>query len=178
MPRPSTKRLGEGARCSVLVKLPRPSRKVAEAFPNTTAQQRLDDLIATHLGITDRQGHAFASVFCPRKPHPFGNKYNTACCALSNILFSIELVEEKDSPPQVAREFTANGKTGGLLLRMLRSYHHTARYVVLDSGFCVLKAIIDLQKVGVYSCALIKNGSTGRRVFRGRRCNRSSTLMG
>jgi hypothetical protein len=94
-------------------------------------------------------------IFCPRKPHPFGNKYHTACCALSNILFLIELVEGMDSPPQVAREFTANGKTGGLLLRMLRSYHHTGQYVVLED-FCVLKAIIDLQKVGVYSCALIK----------------------
>ena len=28
--------------------------------------------------------------------------------------------------------------------------------MVLDSGFCVLKAIVDLQKVGVYSAALIK----------------------
>ena len=74
---------------------------------------------------------------------------------MSNILFLIELVEGMDSPPQVAREFTANGKTGGLLLRMLRSYHHTGQYVVLED-FCVLKAIIDLQKVGVYSCALIK----------------------
>lgn len=63
MPRPSAKRLGEGARRFVLVKLLRPSREVAEAFPNTTAQQRLDDLIATHLGMTDRQGHAFESVF-------------------------------------------------------------------------------------------------------------------
>ena len=27
---------------------------------------------------------------------------------------------------------------------------------MLDSGFCILKAIIELQKVGVYSCALIK----------------------
>jgi hypothetical protein len=117
-------------------------------------------------------------IFCPRKPHPFGNEYHTACCALTNILFSIKLVEGKDSPPQVAREFNGNGKTGGLLMRILRPYFYTGRYVVLDSGFCVLKAICDLQKVGVYSCALIKNGSTGRRVFRGRRCNRSLTLTG
>jgi hypothetical protein len=95
-------------------------------------------------------------IFCPRKPHPFGNEYHTACCALTNILFSIDLVEGKDSPPQVAREFNGNGKTGGLLMRILRPYFYTGRYVVLDSGFCVLKAICDLQKVGVYSCALIK----------------------
>ena len=64
-------------------------------------------------------------IFCPRKPHPFGNEYHTACCALCNILFSIELVEGKDEPPQVRKEFERSGKTGGLLLRMLRAYHHT-----------------------------------------------------
>jgi hypothetical protein len=62
MARLTAKRLGEGARCSVLVKLLRPSREVA-AIPNTTSQQRLNDLIATHLGMTDRQGHNFESFF-------------------------------------------------------------------------------------------------------------------
>ncbi len=32
-------------------------------------------------------------------------------------------------------------------------------YMVLDLGFCILKAILELQKVGIYSCALIKNGN-------------------
>jgi hypothetical protein len=68
----------------------------------------------------------------------------------------IKLVEGKDSPPQVAREFNGNGKTGGLLMRILRPYFYMGQYVVLDSGICALKAICDLQKVGVYSCALIK----------------------
>ncbi len=88
-------------------------------------------------------------VFCPRKPHPFGNENHTAWCALTYILFSIELVKGTDSPPQVVRDFDAHGKIGGLLLRMLWSYHHTGRYMVLDSGLCVLKAITDLQKVGL-----------------------------
>jgi hypothetical protein len=74
--------------------------------------------------------------------------------------------------------FENSGKTGGLLLRMLWAYHHTGRYVVLDSGFCVLKAIIDLQKAGVYSAALIKKQSTGQRVFLGRRCSFISTRRG
>ena len=63
MARPRTKRLGEGARCSVLIKFLRPSKEVAEAFPNATAQQRLENLIATHLGRTERQGNSFESVF-------------------------------------------------------------------------------------------------------------------
>jgi hypothetical protein len=64
-------------------------------------------------------------IFCPRKPNPFGNEYHTACCALTNILFLIEIVEGKDSPPQVAREYNGNGKTGGLLMWMLRPYFYT-----------------------------------------------------
>ena len=31
----------------------------------------------------------------PCKPWPFGNEYHTACCALSGIMFYIELVEGK-----------------------------------------------------------------------------------
>jgi hypothetical protein len=39
---------------------------------------------------------------------------------------------------------------------MLQSCFHTARYIVLDSGFCVLKGIIELRKNGLFGCALIK----------------------
>ncbi len=31
-------------------------------------------------------------VFCPCKPHPFGNEYHMACCALSGIMFLMEMV--------------------------------------------------------------------------------------
>lgn len=41
-------------------------------------------------------------------------------------------------------------------MRMLTTYYYTGKYVVLDSGFCVLKAIIKLREVGVFACALIK----------------------
>ncbi len=97
-------------------------------------------------------------VFCPRKPHPFGNEYHTACCGLSGVLFSMEMVEGKDRPRQLGpQEFDdEGGKTCGLLLRLLKPVFHTGRYVVLDSGFCVLKAIVALKKKGVFAGALIK----------------------
>ena len=95
-------------------------------------------------------------IFCPRKPHPFGNEYHTACCGLCNILFSIEMVEGKDAPPEVDVPYSPHGKTVGLLLRMLKSYFHMGKYVVLDSGFCVLKGIIKLREMGLFACALIK----------------------
>jgi hypothetical protein len=71
-------------------------------------------------------------------------------------MFVIELVEGKSSPPQIAKQFEEHGKTAGLLLRMLQSYFHTARYIVLNYGFCVLKGIIELCKNGLFGCALIK----------------------
>jgi hypothetical protein len=52
-------------------------------------------------------------VFCPCKPHPFGNEYHTACCELWVILFSMELVEGKDHPPQIQERYSEHGKTTG-----------------------------------------------------------------
>ena len=44
----------------------------------------------------------------------------------------------------------------GLLLRMLFPIFHLGFVVILDSGFCVLKGIVELCKKGVFTCALIK----------------------
>ena len=73
-------------------------------------------------------------------------------------MFSVELVEGKDHPVDLGPpEYEASiGKTGGLLLRMLKSCFNSGRYVVLDSGFCVLKAIVALYEKGLYAGALIK----------------------
>ncbi len=60
-------------------------------------------------------------------------------------MFVIELVEGKDEPTGIRRAFNALGKTLGLLLRMLQSYFGTCRYIILDLGFCVLKAIVKLR---------------------------------
>ena len=70
----------------------------------------------------------------------------------------MELVEGKARPRELgSQEFdNLGGKTVGLLLRCMKSYFASGRYVILDSGFCVLKGIIELRKRGVFSCALIK----------------------
>ena len=95
-------------------------------------------------------------VFCPRKPHPFGNEYHTACCGVSGIMFSMEMAEGKDHPPQVFENYSSLGKTSGLLMRMLTSFFSTGRYVILDSGFCVLMGLVALKKAGIFACAVIK----------------------
>ena len=48
------------------------------------------------------------------------------------------------------------GKTVGLLLRLTKPLWNTAKLVILGSGFCVLKGIVELQKKGVFASALIK----------------------
>ena len=44
----------------------------------------------------------------------------------------------------------------GLLLRLTKVLHKTGKLVVLDSGFCVLKALVELKKQGVFASAVIK----------------------
>jgi hypothetical protein len=72
-------------------------------------------------------------------------------------LFDLEIVEGKDRPAEIGNpEFSNHDNTGGLLLRLTKSIHNSARYVVLDSGFCVLAALVALHKLDVFSGALIK----------------------
>ena len=48
------------------------------------------------------------------------------------------------------------GKTVELLLRMTETIHNTGRLVILDSGFCVLKGLVELGKVGLFVSVFIK----------------------
>ena len=93
----------------------------------------------------------------PRKPHPFGNEFHTIACGMCGILYAIEIVEGKDKPRETGRpEFDNLGKTVGLMLRLTKMLWNTGKVVVLDSGFCVLKGIVELLKRGVYASAVIK----------------------
>jgi hypothetical protein len=94
-----------------------------------------------------------------RKPHRFGNELHTVCCALTRIMFHIEIVEGKDRPPDgpySTVEFNELGKTPGLVLRMTKSVHGSGRVVILDSGFGAPKTAKALLEKGVYSTAVIK----------------------
>lgn len=91
-------------------------------------------------------------VFCPRKPHPFGNEYHSICCGQSGVMFKIEMVEGNDRPPELSKD-PPNKRTIGLLLRLCEDLYNRGKVVILDSGFCVLEGIIELQKRGVYAGA-------------------------
>jgi hypothetical protein len=55
--------LGEGARCSCLVKFIRPSKDVAADLVNPEPGRRIDDLIAVSRDVTTRGGKRFVSIF-------------------------------------------------------------------------------------------------------------------
>ena len=96
-------------------------------------------------------------MLIPHKLWPFSNEYHTICCCLSGIMWGIDLVEGKDCPPQLGiQQYNNFGSTVGLLLCMLSPIYHKGFVVLLDSGFCVLKGIIELRKKGVFASALIK----------------------
>lgn len=93
----------------------------------------------------------------PRKPHPFGNEYHTIACALTHIIFRVELSEGKDRPAGSApQDESAFGKMGGLILRMTESLRDTLRVVIMDSAFCQLKTIIEMRKRGIFATSVIK----------------------
>ena len=70
-------------------------------------------------------------------------------------MFIVQLVEGKEHPRQAGTlEFEdLGGKTVGLLLRTMKSYFDTGRYVILDSDFCVLKGSIQFSKKGIFAFA-------------------------
>ena len=80
------------------------------------------------------------------------------CCRLTGITFGWEIVEGKDRPRQLGKpEFEEQlGKTAVMLMRLCKPIFHTSKYIVLDSGFDVLSALIALKKVGVFAGSLIK----------------------
>ena len=79
-------------------------------------------------------------------------------------MFNIEMVEGKDHPPQIEEtEYDKMGKTVGLLVHLCSSLFSTGKVVILDSGFCVLKGLIELRKLGVFASALIKKDAFGQR---------------
>jgi Transposase IS4 len=72
-------------------------------------------------------------------------------------MYAIELVQGKDWPSQIPGEiFSEHGKITGLLLRLTEFIHHFGRVVIMDSGFCVLLALVKLASFSVFLSTVIK----------------------
>mmetsp|Transcript_1932 Transcript_1932/g.2699 ORF Transcript_1932/g.2699 Transcript_1932/m.2699 type:complete len:119 (-) Transcript_1932:341-697(-) len=75
----------------------------------------------------------------------------------SKVIFQVELVKGKDPPPEEGpQEYNKLGKTVGLLLCLIKGMWGSGKIVVLDSGFCVIKCLVELTKRGVYAAFIKK----------------------
>ncbi len=74
------------------------------------------------------------------------------------MVLNVDLVEGKDRLDKLnnPKNNKNGGKSCGLLLWMLCKYFLTGRYFILDLGFCMMKAIVELKKEGLFADALIK----------------------
>ena len=77
--------------------------------------------------------------------------------AESDIIWQVKLRKGKDHPQHLGnKEHDDKGKTVGTLLHLTQPVHRTGRLVVLDSGYCILQGLVELEKVEVFTHALIK----------------------
>ena len=68
------------------------------------------------------------------------------------------MVEGKDRPTNAPHlPHVEHGKTTSLCLRLLLPMLNAGKVVIIDSGFCVLLAIIEMCKHGARASALTKN---------------------
>lgn len=124
-----------------------------------------------HLCCTDESMMEWLNKLCPgwqfvdRKPMPWGNLFHTCACAISKIIFSLEIMEGKDRPEWKEKEefedrFNTNAvtktKVGGLMMRMAKPLFGRNCIVVHDSGFSSVTAMKELLKEGVHSSMLFK----------------------
>ena len=86
-----------------------------------------------------------AWMWVGRNPHPFGNERHTISCGLSTIMWFAEILEGRDRPPERGRpELGEIGKTVGTILRRTRPIWNCANLVIMGSGFCVTKDLVEL----------------------------------
>ena len=63
----------------------------------------LDSLLDKSMSIWHSMDTCPGWVFCPCKPHPFGNEYHSMCCGKSGVMLNVEMVEGKDCPREVGQ---------------------------------------------------------------------------
>ena len=61
-------------------------------------------------------------MYVPRKPWKFGNEWHDAGCCSSDVIWSINLQEEKDHPQHLGeKKYNGMGRTVGTLLHLMKS---------------------------------------------------------
>ncbi len=88
-------------------------------------------------------------VFYPRKPHPFSNKYHTVCCAKSEILTQIYMLEGKDHQKEM--DPPENENKGKLMDFCFVCCSRTLLRgaALCNLSFYVMEGIVELRNQGI-----------------------------
>ena len=79
----------------------------------------------------------------PHKPWKFGNEYHDTGCTMSDVIWQVDLHKGENRPQHMdKKEYDELGATVGMLLQLTKPVHGSGQVFVLDSGFCVLKALL------------------------------------
>ena len=91
-----------------------------------------------------------------RKPDSVGHELKTLCCALSRILFRVELQEGKTFD-RLKKYVATVGATAALTIRMLEPFAGIAGHTVIcDSWFGSVTTCLLLASMGIYSLCNVK----------------------
>ena len=92
-----------------------------------------------------------------RKPHLFVNECHTSSCAITSILFRAFIAKGKEPPKELGQKnYSEFGQTVRMMLQMCKTLYGTGKSVLMGSGFCVSRGIVELARKGVYRSLLIK----------------------
>ena len=80
---------------------------------------------------------------------------------MSKILFDLEMVEEKYDTPDIKPKKRAKKEDEPLSIfkQLACSIYYPSMITIMDLVLCVLRRLIELRKLGVFSSDLIKNMS-------------------
>ena len=115
----------------------------------------LDENTISHTPTASSAGQSL-----PRRPTPASTEYHTLCDAETRVVVKMELSSlargGEYAEPAVTEDEAKFGKRGGLALRMARPFYSSGTVVVMDSAFCVVAALLEMQRRGVFAAAVVR----------------------
>ena len=105
--------------------------------------------------------HAPEQVHVKRKKYPMGNKYHTATCTDTKIIYFVEMVEGRDKTEKgqdLKKQFEGEMDSNVVVLvaRICFCICGLGQVVVLDLGFGYVSTLVELWKLGLFSTYVIK----------------------
>ena len=121
----------------------------------------VDESSSKWCGLGDWYGPGLPHITkCARKPWNLAMEFKDGCCAQSQVIISLEIVEGKDVRAQEFMDIGGMKKGTAMLMRLTKNWHNTGRKVVADSYFASVYSSIFLRKAGLFFTGLVKNSST------------------